>query len=209
MRLGKICFFLVSVSILQWFAAPCFAEDPPEVRAARVCAGMGEQRGNFQGTLHIEDLTVQGDGNGTVAFKRDGVDLGKMEPGTYGQFTECLTQVIKLISPAPKAEYKTCPDPSFGQKGWEKEENLHATSGWRSGGYNQGAFCSDFTNSVVSSRHLAGTNFRIEPVKSSEEERWARWWPQRRREYNYHCDLKLSTGPIYNSRTDPLCGREN
>ena len=202
-REAKLC-VLISISVLQGFASSSFAQDTVEARAAKVCAGMGEQQGNFQGTLHLENLTIQGDGNGTVTFKRDGVDLGRMERGTYSQYTDCLTQVITLLSSPPKPQYKTCADPAFGQQGWEKEEALHGTSGWRGGGSNQGAFCTEFKNGVVSSRGLAGTNFKIEQVGSSEEGRWTGFM-NRDRQYNYHCDLKLYTGPIYNSKADPRC----
>src|SRR5258708_5083054 len=69
-----------------------------EVRAARVCAGIGQGGGNFQGNFNVGNLNIQGNANGTVTVKRDGVDLGKIEQGTYRDYTSCLIEVIKLIS---------------------------------------------------------------------------------------------------------------
>jgi hypothetical protein len=46
-------------------------------------------------------------------------------------------------------EYKVCSDPSFGLAGWANEEVLNGTSGWRDGGYNSDAYCTDFTNSAA------------------------------------------------------------
>jgi hypothetical protein len=68
-----------------------------EVRAARVCAGIGQGGGNFQGELNVGNLNIEGNANGTVTLKRDGVDLGKIEQGTYKDYTACLIEVIKLV----------------------------------------------------------------------------------------------------------------
>ena len=65
---------------------------------------MMEQSTNFQGSLKIDNLTAQGDGNGTYILKRNGVDLGKIEKLTFEKYVDCLVQVINLIS--PKAENK-------------------------------------------------------------------------------------------------------
>jgi hypothetical protein len=101
--------------------------------------------------------------------------------------------------------FKSCQHPDFGLAGWRKEETLQGTSGWRGGGYNQGAYCSDYTNSVVSSRKLTGTDYKIEKVTSGEEGRWTGTFG-RDRQYNYHCTLKVYSDPIYNERTDARCG---
>jgi hypothetical protein len=76
-----------------------FAQEGVELRAARVCAGIGQQGGSFQGTFNVENLRVEGNANGTATVKRDGVDLGKIEKGTYQDYSKCLTEVIKLITP--------------------------------------------------------------------------------------------------------------
>jgi hypothetical protein len=76
-----------------------FAQEGVELRAARVCAGIGQQGGSFQGTFNVENLRVEGNANGTATVKRDGVDLGKIEKGTYQDYSKCLIEVIKLITP--------------------------------------------------------------------------------------------------------------
>ena len=65
---------------------------------------MMEQSTNFQGALKIDNLTVQGDGNGTYTLKRNGADLGKFEKPTFEKYVDCLVQVMNAIS--PKTESK-------------------------------------------------------------------------------------------------------
>jgi hypothetical protein len=89
-----------AVTILPHYS---FAQEGVEVRAARVCAGLGQQGGSFQGTFNVDNLSVRGDSNGTATIKRDGVDLGKFEKGTYQSYAACLIAVIKLISPRVQA----------------------------------------------------------------------------------------------------------
>ncbi|MGO7792889.1 hypothetical protein [Rhizobium ruizarguesonis] len=179
------------------------AETEIETRAARVCAGLGSSATDFQGSLTVDDLSVNGEGNGTVTLSRNGVDLGKIQPGTYQQYNDCLLSVMKLIMPKSDPEFATCSRPEFGLAGYENQETLPGTSGWRGGGYNQNAFCTDFTNSVIGARGLSGNNYKIEVIGASEEQRWT---GLRHGEYNYHCNIKLSTGPKYNAKKDPLCG---
>jgi hypothetical protein len=69
-----------------------------EVRAARVCAGIIKQAGDFDGSFKVDNLTVQGTGNGTYTIRRDGVDLGKFEGGTFKDHSMCLVEVIKLLA---------------------------------------------------------------------------------------------------------------
>src|SRR5580704_14890256 len=92
-----------------------FAQEGVEVRAAQVCAGIGQIAGNLQGSVDVGNLNVQGIGNGTVIVRRNGADLGKIERGSYKDYTTCLIEVIKLISAPP-------PPPPFCQEqkviGW-------------------------------------------------------------------------------------------
>jgi Pentapeptide repeats (8 copies) len=68
-----------------------------EVRAAKVCAGVGQTGWNAQGPLKVDNLSVQGDPNGTITVERDGVDLGKFDKGTYQDYTTCLMEMTKLL----------------------------------------------------------------------------------------------------------------
>lgn len=77
--------------------------------------------------------------------------------------------------------------------------------GWRGGGYNQESYCGDLTAASVAARRLGGTAYSISRIGNSEEGRWAGGL-QRRREYNYHCSIKISWDPIYNERRDERCG---
>jgi hypothetical protein len=103
--------------------------------------------------------------------------------------------------------YKTCQNSAFGLAGWANAETLQGTSGWRRGGYNPGAFCTDFTNSVVAGRGLGNQPHLVENVKPEEEQRRTGILNSVA-EYNYHCSFTLRWNPIYNQRTDPLCGSE-
>ena len=80
------------------FSDELAAEDGPEIRAAKVCLGVGQSGWNAQGPLKIDNLSVQGDVSGNITVKRDGVDLGKIEKVTYENYTTCLSTVIKLLS---------------------------------------------------------------------------------------------------------------
>jgi hypothetical protein len=78
-----------------------------EERAAKVCGGIAKLEQNFQGALKIDDLTVRGDGSGTMNLRREGVDLGKVTPYTFREHKDCLIEVMKLLSrigpvPAPQ-----------------------------------------------------------------------------------------------------------
>src|SRR5262249_44094189 len=44
-----------------------------------------------------DNLSVQGDVSGTITVKRDGVDLGKIEKGTYQDYTKCLLAMTDLL----------------------------------------------------------------------------------------------------------------
>jgi hypothetical protein len=76
-------------------------QDTVEVRAAKVCAGVGQSGWDAQGPLKVDNLSVQGDVNGSITVKRDGVDLGKIDKGTYQDYTSCLIEITKLLLPPP------------------------------------------------------------------------------------------------------------
>ena len=116
------------------------------------------------------------------------------------------TKAANLKSPESDARYQICTLPIFGQSGWQKEENLSGTSGWRNGGYNQNAYCSDFKNSIVNSRKLTGTVYELEKTDSSEEDRDTGFMNTGPHQYNYHCTVKLSSVPLYYERADERCG---
>jgi formylglycine-generating enzyme required for sulfatase activity len=107
----------------------------------------------------------------------------------------------------PETRYRICSLPAFGLKGWEREETLQGTSGWRGGGYNQDAYCTEFTNSIIASRGLGNQPYLVDNVKSGEENR--RTGPfNSAAQYNYYCSITLHSNPIYNQKADPLCGPE-
>jgi hypothetical protein len=103
------------------------------------------------------------------------------------------------------AVWKTCANQAFGLAGWAHEETLDGTSGWRSSGYNQGAYCTEFINSVIQTRGLSNLPHLVDDVQSSEENRRTGWM-NTVAEYNYHCLIRLHWNPIYNQKADPICG---
>lgn len=103
--------------------------------------------------------------------------------------------------------YRTCQNPAFGTKGWANQMTVQGTSGWRGGGYNQGAYCSEFTNGVIASRGLGNQPHLVDDVKSGEESRRTGFMNSVA-EYNYHCSITVHWSPVYNERADPLCGLE-
>ena len=105
------------------------------------------------------------------------------------------------------AVWKTCANQAFGLAGWANEETLYGTSGWRKGGYNEGAYCTEFIKSVIQTRGLDDLPHLVDDVKSSEENRRTGWM-NTVAEYNYHCSIRLHWNPIYNQKADPICGQE-
>ncbi|MBY3249877.1 hypothetical protein [Rhizobium laguerreae] len=89
------------------------AQDAIEVRAAKVCAGIGSLVSKSQGEVTVDNLELSTTGNGTVSISRDGVDLGKVNQAEYKDYVSCLTTVIGLLSPQPKplpptVTYRVC-----------------------------------------------------------------------------------------------------
>jgi hypothetical protein len=109
-RLSRVTYLLIffgSVSIDHTVRA----QDGIEVRAARVCAGMGQMNSTGQGALKIDNFDLQATTNGTVTIKRDGVDLGKVERGTYESYRLCLTEVMRILASA-ESRPTTIPSPT-------------------------------------------------------------------------------------------------
>jgi hypothetical protein len=132
----------------------------------------------------------------------------------YGEFrtnpTICNIEMFKVILPlfgekAPSP--KTCANQAFGLARWANEETLNGTSGWRGGGYNQGAYCTDFINGVIASRGLGNQPHAVDNVKPGEEQRRTGFLNSVA-QYNYHCSIQLRWNPVYNTKTDPICGVE-
>ena len=199
--------FLAQIGFCVGLLSNSIAQEGPEIRAARACAGLTELQGNFSGKLDVGDLTIVGDGSGTIKLEQKGAAIGNFTKGSYSDYNKCLIDVIKLLLPNKPITYKLCALPEFGLSGWAKEETLNGTSGWKGGGYNQNAFCNDFINATLTARALPGSGYKVETVTSSEEGRWTGTFG-RDRQYNYHCTIRLYVGPIYNSKQDPRCGVE-
>lgn len=103
--------------------------------------------------------------------------------------------------------WKVCSNQSFGLDHWENSERLQGTTGWRGGGYNPGAYCTDFINSVVSSRGLGDKPHDIGDVTPGEENRRTGMLKDHA-EYNYHCAITLRWNPVYKQKADPICGAQ-
>jgi hypothetical protein len=199
----------------QCASASCLNE--AEDFAERIC-GEISRRGSSQMITASGKLTVEAQGLLQETLGSIGGEFaGEAEKKTFENVLQeqlgpelvnvrqCRTRMaeaaIKQVCERPAP---SCRHPDFGQAGWARQETLHGTSGWRSGGYNQDAYCTDFIASVVQARQLGGKPYSLEKTGSSEEARWT--GPLRRhRQYNYHCSVKLSWEPIYNERKDPRC----
>ncbi len=98
---SSIIFHLLLVASGLGFGQAAKAEDGIEVRAARVCAGIGQINSESQGALKIDNFDLRATTNGTVTIRRDGVDLGKIEKGSYESYKSCLVEVMRIIAPPP------------------------------------------------------------------------------------------------------------
>lgn len=104
--------------------------------------------------------------------------------------------------------YKTCANQAFGLEKWGNEDPINGTSGYRGGGYNQGAYCTDLINVTLQSRGLGSVPHLVDQIHSSEESRRTGAFGSGPVQYNYHCSFMLHYNPIYNRKSDALCGSE-
>lgn len=123
---------------------------------------------------------------------------------------KCGIQVATLAmnqvcEKAPR--WKICSNQAFGIERWDNSERLQGTTGWRGGGYNPGAYCTDFINSVVNGRQLGDKPHEVSDVKPGEENRRTGMFRDHA-EYNYHCAITLKWNPVYKQKADPICGAE-
>lgn len=151
-------------------------------------------------------------GNTGVDVKTDSFDnvLHEQLEGELVNVRKCGIEMAKAAMTqvcTRAASWKTCENQAFGIASWGGNETLNGTSGWRGGGYNPDAYCTDFINGVVQSRSLGNVAHLISNVRPSEERRRSGFMNSHA-EYNYHCSIEIHWNPIYNQRTDPICGVE-
>jgi hypothetical protein len=91
--------FAMMVASAALIGASSFASaEGIELRAARVCAGLGQRDATVQGLVTVDNLTAQTTGGGTVNLKQNGVDLGKVEKLAPSDLTDCIIRVMELLS---------------------------------------------------------------------------------------------------------------
>lgn len=190
--------------------------------AERIC-GQVKQAGKSTLVTAKGELTAEAKGivaralgqlGGTVGVDVQSKDFENVVQeqlaGELVDVRKCGTQMATLAinqicTKAPR--WKVCANQAFGIDHWENTERLQGTSGWRGGGYNQGAYCSDFINSVVNGRQLGNKPHDVSNVTMGEENRRSGTFRERA-EYNYHCAITLSWNPVYKQKADPICGAE-
>ena len=208
--IGSLLVFSHSVSASCLDEASNFAEricgEISNRGSSKLVAVNGSLNAEAKGVLARILGTAQGDAKvDYVVTEYDNV-IREQLSAEHANARDCKREMVKVAERRVCIEYKTCRLPEFGQVGWQREEVLNGTSGWRGGGYNQGAYCSDYIASIVNSHGLGGQQYKADIINSSEEGRWTGF---RHREYNYHCSVRLSWSPIYNEKTDPRCGALN
>ncbi len=95
----------------------------------------------------------------------------------------------------------TCRVASNGVERYTSESVVTQTSGWRGGGYNQGAFCNDAINALKAS---TGNNSVYTIIGSSEQSR-RDGFLNSHASYNYTCTIKVSSNPIFTVAPNPAC----
>ena len=136
------------------------------------------------GTMGTNAGLAPGMSGGPVVLESTSCVVGIVTGGTnfagFDRFSPMLLAKTLLDVPpaqpcgdpkAPAAAWKTCENQAFGLAAWGNEETLNGTSGWRGEGYNQGAYCTEFTNSVIQARGLGDKPHVVDNVRSSEENR--------------------------------------
>jgi len=111
------------------------------------------------------------------------------------------TEEIVEVSPATP---KTCRRLEFGQAGYVHTQTVTQSSGWRGGGSNPTNWCNELSQSFINARSI-GATAATDIVNTTEDARWTGTFG-RTRQYNYGCTVRISWEPLYNERTDPVCG---
>ena len=128
-----------------------------------------EAKGLIRDYLGSEGGTLQGQTEFTVYENVLREQLG----GELINLRQCSIQMAKaaMDQVCVKAPiYKTCSNPAFGVARWQNEETLSGTSGWRMEGYDEGSYCTEFTDSILASRGLFNQPHAADRVSSSEEQ---------------------------------------
>ncbi|MFD6319854.1 hypothetical protein [Methylorubrum thiocyanatum] len=159
---------------------------------AKAVGQLGGSVGGSVETKDFENVLQEQLGSELVNVRKCGIEMAKVAMDQV-----CTRAVI----------YKTCANQAFGLERWENSERLNGTTGWRDGGYNPVAYCTDFTNSVVRGRGLGSLPHHVDGITPREEKRRTGTFREHA-QYNYHCGITLHWNPIYNRKADPLCGTE-
>jgi hypothetical protein len=117
-----------------------------------IAKALGQLGGNLQGTVEIQTFEI-------VLHEQLASELVNVR--------QCGIQMAKAVMDQVCTKtpvWKTCTNQAFGLSRWDNEETLHGTSGWRGGGYNEGAYCTDFINATIHARGLGDAPHLVEEV---------------------------------------------
>lgn len=120
---------------------------------------------------------------------------------------DCRQNMVAVARQEACITYQLCRRAEFGLEQYANEQRFSGSTGWRGGGYNPDAWCSDYMRKTIASLNIGNQDYAARVVNKREEARWT-GWHGRDREYNYHCTVEIQWNPIYKQRRDPICGRE-
>lgn len=120
---------------------------------------------------------------------------------------DCRQNMVAVAQQEACITYRFCRRAEFGLERYANEQRFSGSTGWRGGGYNPDAWCSDYIRKTIDSLNIGSQDYSATVVNKREEARWT-GWHGRDRQYNYHCTIKIQWNPIYKQRRDPICGRE-
>lgn len=106
-------------------------------------------------------------------------------------------ELTKRATPPPPVP---CRDPSHGVERYGRQIEVTRESGWRGGGFNQGAWCSQLTSMLQGEN--PGATIR---VLSSSESSKSTCAPFNCPQYNYRCSVQVQADPIYVLRISDAC----
>ncbi|AIQ93172.1 protein of unassigned function [Methylobacterium oryzae CBMB20] len=119
--------------------------------------------------------------------------------------SSCRQRIFSRISDfqcKKKAVISTCARPEFGLNRWDREEVVSGNSGWRGGGHSQSEWCNDLAAQFMR-QHGIGTEHVVSQLTTGENRRKKTFGHV---DYSYSCSVKIKWDPIYNTKTDLLCG---
>jgi hypothetical protein len=165
--------------------------------------------GNLQGNADLSniikkfiDISGKGEVAGTVD-KYEGVAREELGKDRFDARTCRQNMAIRAmeVQCQKKVTFNTCSKAEFGFASWGASAEKTGSSGWRGSHHNEDEWCGELAAAALR-ENGAGPVHDWHIISKGEATRKQLGQPS----YNYDCKVHIDYSPLYNTRTDPLCG---